>query len=103
MLTKQVAVLEEIAASTKQALVEIRSEIRGLRSEIQAELREFRSEMRADIRALQLETQTGLRDLRNQRDADFRWLVRLILGGFGLTLAGFAGLLGVMAHGFHWL
>jgi hypothetical protein len=28
--------------------------------------------------------------------ADFRWLLGIILGGFG-------ALLGVMAHGFHWL
>lgn len=28
--------------------------------------------------------------------ADFRWLL-------GIMLAGFGGLLGVMAHGFHWL
>ncbi|MEO9190133.1 MAG: hypothetical protein ABI224_09040 [Acetobacteraceae bacterium] len=28
--------------------------------------------------------------------ADFRWLL-------GIMLAGFAGRLGVMAHGFHWL
>jgi len=28
--------------------------------------------------------------------ADFRWLL-------GIMLAGFAGLLGVTAHGFHWL
>ncbi len=28
--------------------------------------------------------------------SDFRWLLGIMLGGF-------AGLLGVMAHGFHWL
>ncbi len=28
--------------------------------------------------------------------ADFRWLLGIMLGGFG-------ALLGVMAHGFHWL
>jgi hypothetical protein len=28
--------------------------------------------------------------------ADFRWLLGVMLGGFG-------AMLGVMAHGFHWL
>ena len=35
--------------------------------------------------------------------ADYRWLLGIMLGGFATMLAGFAGLLGVMAHGFHWL
>ena len=34
--------------------------------------------------------------LRAEQRADFRWLL-------GITLAGFSALLGVMAHGFHWL
>jgi len=33
--------------------------------------------------------------MREQR-ADFRWLMGIMLGGFG-------ALLGIMAHGFHWL
>jgi hypothetical protein len=35
--------------------------------------------------------------------SDFRWLLGIMLGGFAMTLTGFAGLLAVMAHGFHWL
>lgn len=35
--------------------------------------------------------------------ADFRWLLGVMLGGFGAMLGGFGALLGVMAHGFHWL
>lgn len=31
-----------------------------------------------------------------EQRADFRWLLGIMLGGFG-------ALLGVMAHGFHWL
>jgi hypothetical protein len=38
----------------------------------------------------------------NQR-ANFRWLLGIILGGFGAMLGGFGAMLGVMAHGFHWL
>jgi hypothetical protein len=38
----------------------------------------------------------------NQR-SDFRWLVGIMLGGFAMTIGGFAGTLAVIAHGFHWL
>ena len=66
----RVAVLEEIAVSTKTAINGLRSEIRQFRTEMHQELRSIRS--------------------------DCRWLLGIMLGGF-------AGLLGVMAHGFHWL
>jgi hypothetical protein len=42
-----------------------------------------------DIRA-------DIREIRGQQDRDFRWLL-------GLYLAGTAAMLGVMAHGFHWI
>lgn len=35
--------------------------------------------------------------------ADFRWLVGIILAMFGTMIAGFGGMLGAMAHGFHWI
>ena len=35
--------------------------------------------------------------------ADFRWLLSIMLGGFGAMLGGFSAVLGIMAHGFHWL
>ena len=35
--------------------------------------------------------------------SDFRWLLGIMLGGFGAMLGGFGAMLGVMAHGFHWL
>ena len=34
---------------------------------------------------------------------DFRWLLGMMVTATGTTLAAFLGLLGVMAHGFHWL
>jgi hypothetical protein len=34
--------------------------------------------------------------LTSEHRADFRWLLGIMLGGFGTML-------GVMAHGFHWL
>jgi hypothetical protein len=42
------------------------------------------------------EIRTEMRDLRTQHHTDFLWLL-------SLQLAGFASLLAVMAHGFHWL
>jgi hypothetical protein len=66
----RVAVLERIASDTRDALIEMR-----------ADMRELRAEMRA---------------LRAEARSDYRWLLSIMLGGF-------AALLGVMAHGFHWL
>lgn len=44
-----------------------------------------------------------LDSMAQEHRADFRWLLGVMLAGFGTMLAGFGGLLGVMAHGFHWL
>jgi len=70
----RMAVLEQIARSTDQRLDRIEKRIDALGSEIRGDLREIRS---------------------NQR-SDFRWFMTLYI-------AGMATLLGVMAHGFHWL
>lgn len=73
----RVAVLEEIARSTKEALVGIR-----------ADMAETRKEMR-----------DGFRDVR----ADYRWLMGITIGLAAFTVAGFTGILTVVAHGFKWL
>lgn len=44
-----------------------------------------------------------LEALRAEQRAEFRWLLGIMLGGFSLTIGGFGAMLGVMAHGFHWL
>jgi uncharacterized membrane protein YjjP (DUF1212 family) len=66
----RMAVLEEIARSTKAALERI--------------------DRRLDT-------------LEQRQDSQFRWLLGIMIGGFGTTFAGYAGLLGVLAHGFHWI
>jgi hypothetical protein len=38
-----------------------------------------------------------------EQRADFRWLLGVMLAGFGTMIGLFGGLLGVMAHGLHWL
>lgn len=37
------------------------------------------------------------------RQSDYRWLVDIMLGGFGLMLTSYPGLLGAIARGFHWM
>lgn len=44
-----------------------------------------------------------LDSIATERRRDFRWLLGIMLGGFGMTVGGFASLLLVLAHGFHWL
>ncbi|HST76000.1 MAG TPA: hypothetical protein VLJ20_11560 [Acetobacteraceae bacterium] len=56
-----------------------------------------RLERRFDL--LAAEQRADMRDIRT----DFRWLFGVMLAGFVALLGAFAGLLGVMAHGFHWL
>ena len=60
-----------------------------------------RIERRVD--AVAAEQQKMFRTLMAEYRADFRWLVGVMLAGFGTMLAAFGGLLGVIAHGFHWL
>lgn len=44
-----------------------------------------------------------LDSIANDQRSDFRWVVGIMLGGFGMAIGGFASLLLVLAHGFHWL
>ena len=41
--------------------------------------------------------------LAAEQRTEFRWLMGIILGGFVAVIGGFGAMLGVMAHGFHWL
>jgi hypothetical protein len=38
-----------------------------------------------------------------EHHAEFRWLLGVMLAGFTTLLGAFGAMLGVMAHGFHWL
>jgi hypothetical protein len=81
----RVAVLEQIARDTRDNLAEMRSEMRQGFAEMRTEMREMRTEF-----------QTEMRGMRSDMRSDFRWLLGVVIG-WG------AALLGVMAHGFHWL
>ncbi len=50
----------------------------------------------ADTRSVLERLDWRLDRMAGRQDADFRWLL-------GVVLAGLAGMLGAMAHGFHWL
>ena len=76
-LNSRVAVLKEIARASAATFADIRSELRDIRSELRA--------------------------IRAEAKADYRWIIGIMLGGFAMTIGGFAGLLAVMAHGFKWL
>jgi hypothetical protein len=77
----RVAVLEQIAKDTREALT-------GIRSDLRSELSGVRGEMR---------------DLRNDQRSDFRTLLGFLIGVGGLVLSLGIALLGVVAKGFHWL
>jgi hypothetical protein len=81
-----------VVAAIRQTLQEIRADIRDLRNDLGGELRGLRSEM--DRRFDRLDGRIDRLDGEIWRN--FRWLLGVILGSF-------AGLLAVMAHGFHWL
>ena len=95
----RVAVLEEIARHTAETLDRIDRRLDALDQRLDSRLEALeRRIMDVDRR---FDTRLDAMDRRiaglDQRmDTHFRWLV-------GLYLAGFASLLGVMAHGFHWL
>jgi hypothetical protein len=80
-MESRVAVLEQIARVTTASLERI--------------------ERRLD--AMDERTQRRLDALSAEHHADFRWLLGVMLGGLATMLGGFGALLGVMAHGFHWL
>lgn len=77
----RVAVLEQIAKTTSEALTGIRSDMRGQRDE-----------QRADQKGLR----DDISDLRKTQDRDFRLTV-------GITITTAIGLATLLAKGFHWL
>jgi hypothetical protein len=106
----RVAVLEQIARTTAAALDRIerrldtsveRIEQRLDRAEAASRAEFHRIEQRFDQteagnRAEFQRIETRLGAIEANARADYRWVLGIMLGGF-------AGLLGVMAHGFHWL
>jgi tetrahydromethanopterin S-methyltransferase subunit F len=44
-----------------------------------------------------------LETIENNQRSDFRWTLGIMITGYLGIIAGFTGILGVMAHGFHWI
>jgi len=94
-MESRVAVLEQIARTTTAALERIERGMDTQKSELRA--LEDRVVRRLDMQA------ADLRALSAEHRADFRWLLGVMLAGFATMLGAFGAMLGVMAHGFHWL
>jgi hypothetical protein len=96
-MESRVAVLEEIARSSKSAWERIERHLdeHGSRLERRIDEQGTRLERRIDDLGRRID------GVSKEHHADFRWLLGLIIGLFATMLAGFSGLLGVMAHGFH--
>jgi hypothetical protein len=76
-MESRVAVLEQIARTTSASLERIERRLDAMEGRFAGIDRRFDA-------------------LNSEHRADFRWLLGIMLGGFG-------AMLGVMAHGFHWL
>jgi hypothetical protein len=87
-MESRVAVLEQIARTTTAGMERIERAIDLQRAEFRTLLE------RLDRRIDQLGT---------EQRADFRWLLGVMLAGFTMLLGALGAMLGVMAHGFHWL
>ncbi|HUB14270.1 MAG TPA: hypothetical protein VMB34_20125 [Acetobacteraceae bacterium] len=87
-MESRVAVLEQIARTTTEGLAQI---MRGMETQ------------RAEFRALEDRLERRIDLVASQQRSDFRWLLGVMLAGFTTLLGAFGAMLGVMAHGFHWL
>lgn len=115
-MESRVAVLEQIAHSTTAALDRIERRLDGLDRRMDGLEQEVRGLVRQmggfeqqlhgfeqRFEASQGRVEHRLDMAEPQQHTDFKWLLGVMFGGFSATAGGFAALLGVMAHGFHWL
>ena len=101
-MESRVAVLEQIPRSTNATLERIDRRFDAIDHRFEA--MERRLDARFDVVDSRFEAMNRRIDsLSTEHRSDFRWLLGIMLGGFGMTLGGFGAMLGVMAHGFHWL
>jgi len=102
----RVAVLEQLARLTAASLERIERRLdTGL---THADDRMDRIERRLDTTLTQADDRMDRIERRldmlwGEQHSDFRWLLGMMVAGTGTILAALLGLLGVMAHGFHWL
>jgi len=90
-IDRRVAVLEQIAADTREVLQDIRAELRGLREDTNREI----GGLRAEIGGLRTDMNRRFEANEARQWSNFRWLLGVMLGGY-------AGLFALIAHGLHW-
>ena len=56
-----------------------------------------------DTQLMLAEIRADIREIRQRQDDNFKFIVRLHFAQFAALVAMTAALLGVMAHGFHWI
>lgn len=98
----RVVLLEQIARDTRFAFERIEHRLDAMAADhrqdsAQVERRFEQVERRFERMDDKFET------TNSRMDSHFRWLLGTIFALAGLMVAGFAALLGVMAHGFHWI
>jgi hypothetical protein len=97
-MENRVAVLEQIAATIVASMERIERRMDGFDHRMES------IERRLDLFDRRMDSFDRRRDMLGARHHnDFKWILSIMFAGFSATLAGFATMLGVMAHGFHWL
>ncbi|MFC4278802.1 hypothetical protein [Achromobacter aloeverae] len=92
----RVAKLEASVDHVQRDIVDLKVEVRELRSVLRTEVDALRSELRTEVGALRSELRTEVASLRCEARTDFRLL-------FGAILTVAVGLASLMAKSFGWL
>jgi len=108
----RVAVLEQLARVTAASLERIEQRLDTGLAHADGRMdrlddRMDRIERRLDMTLTQADDRMNRVERRldmlwGDQHSDFRWLLGIMIAGTGTILACLLGLLGVMAHGFHW-
>jgi hypothetical protein len=93
----RVAILEHMAQATLATLERIERKFETIDRRFEMIDRRFEA---IDRRCEAVERRMDAMSVQHR--ADFRWLLGVTLGGWGSVLGALGGILGVMAHGFHW-
>ena len=86
----RVAILEHIAQTTVDTLARIERQFEAIDRRFEAVDRR--------LEAVDLHFEV----LERRMDANFRWLLGVMLAGWGSVLGVLGAMFGLMAHGFHW-
>lgn len=93
----RVAILEHIAQTTADTLARIERQFEAINRHFEAIDRRFEA---VDRRFEAVDRHFEV--LERRMDANFRWLLGVMLAGWGSVLGVLGAMFGLMAHGFHW-